>query len=359
VANQDKKRKIALVGYKLAKGGLERVFGSVSHLLNDANCEVYVIVLENEIEYSHSGKLINLGHFSKFQKYFQLRKLLKRNQFDYIIDFRHRINPGMELVFLHYIYANFRTIYTIHSSKLEVYLTNNKFVARQIFKKVHTIVAVSIALNEKIKRDFHFSKGVVISNSISEKEVVLDATNSRLPFKYCIAVGRLVSLKQFDKLIETYCQSDLFKNDIHLVILGDGEEKKRLQKQIENTELSAFIHLLGFKENTFEFLKNAEFLILSSKYEGFPMVILEALYMGTPVISLDCKTGPAEMIRDEFNGLLVENQNFEALKTAMDKLIMDKELYNFCKQNAKESTAPFSEDNIQRQWLDLLNINTN
>lgn len=357
--NQDKKRKIALVGYKLAKGGLERVLSSVSHLLNVAHCEVYVIVLENEIEYSHAGKLINLGHFSKFQKYFELKKLLKNNQFDHIIDFRHRINPWMELVFLYFIYANFKTIYTIHSSKLEVYITNNKLVARQIFNKIKTIVPVSIAMNDKIKQNYDFANGVVISNSISEKAVVLDAINSRLPFKYCIAVGRLVSLKQFDKLIETYCASNLFKNDIHLVILGDGEEKKHLQKQIENTELSAFIHLLGFKENTFEFLKNAEFLILSSKYEGFPMVILEALYMGTPVISFDCETGPAEMIRDEFNGLLVENQNFEALKTAMNKLIMDKELYNYCKHNAKESTTPFSEDNIQRKWLDLLNLNTN
>ena len=150
--NQDKKRKIALVGYKLAKGGLERVLSSVSHLLNVAHCEVYVIVLENEIEYSHAGKLINLGHFSKFQKYFELKKLLKNNQFDHIIDFRHRINPWMELVFLYFIYANFKTIYTIHSSKLEVYITNNKLVARQIFNKIKTIVPVSIAMNDKIKQ---------------------------------------------------------------------------------------------------------------------------------------------------------------------------------------------------------------
>lgn len=359
MAKQENQTKIALVGYKLAQGGQERVFSTVSALLKQAGCDVYVIVLEDEIEYPYFGMLKNLGNYSKFQKYFQLRKYLKVNQFDYIIDFRYRINPLMELLFLHYIYVGFNTIYTIHSSKLDLYFTRNNAVARQIFNKVNSIVCVSVAMNEKIKQDYDFANGVVISNSISEKTVVLDVENKRLPFKYCVAVGRLVALKQFDKLIETYCQSDLCKSEIHLVILGDGEEKERLQKQIENTELSTYIHLLGFKENTFEFLKNAEFLVLTSQYEGFPMVILEALHVGTPIISFDCETGPNEMIRDEFNGLLVENQNFEALKIAMNKFIMDKELYNFCKHNAKESTAPFSEDNIQRKWLDLLNINTN
>jgi glycosyltransferase involved in cell wall biosynthesis len=359
LAKQENQTKIALVGYKLAHGGQERVFSTVSALLNQANCDVHVIVLEDAIEYPYFGILLHLGSYSKSQKYFKLRKYLRNNQFDFIIDFRYRINPLMELLFLHYIYLGFKSIYTIHSSKLDLYFTKNRAVARQIFTKVQSIVSVSIAMNEKIKQDYDFANGVVISNSISEKTVVLDAGNKRLPFKYCIAVGRLVALKQFDKLIETYCQSDLCKNNIHLVILGDGEEKERLQKQIENTELSAYIHFLGFNENIFEFLKNAEFLVLTSQYEGFPMVILEALYMGTPVISFDCETGPNEMIRDEFNGLLVENQNFEALKTAMNKLIMDKELYNYCKHNAKESTALFSEDNIQRKWLDLLNLNTN
>lgn len=359
MAKQEKQTKIALVGYKLAQGGQERVFSTVAGLLHNSGCEVHVVVLENAIEYPYFGTLKNLGNYSKFQKYFQLRKYLKINQFDYIIDFRYRINPLMELLFLHYIYLGFQSIYTIHSSKLDLYFTKNSSVARQIFTKVHSIVSVSIAMNEKIKQDYDFANGVVISNSISEKSVVLDAENKRLPFKYCIAVGRLVALKQFDKLIETYCQTDLYRNEIHLVILGDGEEKERLQKQIDKTELSAFIHLLGFKATTFEFLKNAEYLVLTSQYEGFPMAILEALHVGTPVISFDCETGPAELIKDEFNGLLVENQNFEALKKAMNKMISDHELYEFCNKNTKASVIQFSEENIKKKWLDLLNIKTN
>lgn len=359
MAKQEKKPKIALVGYKLAQGGQERVFSNVSILLNDADCDVHIIVLEDAIEYPNGGALINLGLYSKFRKYIQLRNYLKNNDFDSVIDFRYRLNPFMELFFLHYIYASSNTIYTIHSSKLEVYFTKSRFVANQILKKVNTILSVSTAMNEKIKQVYQFEKGVVIANSISEETVVMNGTNTQLNFKYCIAAGRLVSMKQFDKLIETYVQSDLSTSDIHLVILGDGEEKERLQQQIKNTKKADYIHLLGFKENTFEFVKNAQFLILTSQYEGFPMVVLEALHLGTPVISFECETGPAEMIVDEFNGLLVENQNFDALKKAMNKMNNDKALYNFCKNNATTSIAPFSKKNIQKKWLTLLNINTN
>ena len=351
---QGKKTKIALVGYKLSSGGLERVFSSVSELLQNANFDIHVVVLENEIEYSYGGTLINLGNYSKFQKYFKLKQHLKDNHFDYVIDFRHRINPWMEMLFIYYLYAGFKFIYTIHSSKLEVYLTSKNWLSQKMLSKAYKIVPVSNALNEKIKKEFLFDKGIVIPNSIGLKATESDCLDQVLTYKYCIAVGRLVELKQFDKLIDAYCKSNLCNNGIHLVILGTGEEKERLEKQIQDSEMKSFIHLLGFKNNVFCYLKNAEFLVLSSKYEGFPMVVLEALYTGIPVVSFDCETGPRELVQNEFNGLLVENQNFKALEIAMNRFVADKELYYFCKENAKTSTALFSSGNCTNKWLDLL-----
>ena len=353
---QGKKIKIALVGYRLANGGLERVLSTVSELLHFSNCEVHVLVLEDEVEYPFHGTLINLGHYTKFQKYFKLRSYLKRNQFDYVIDFRHRINPLMELLFIHYFYAGFKFIYTIHSSKLDVYLTAKNWVAQQILNKAYKIVAVSNALNEKIKTKYYFEKGVVIPNSIAAKTIEIEYA-AELFFKYCIAVGRLVKLKQFDKLIDTYCTSDLPKRGIHLVILGKGEEKERLEKQIDGLQMSKFIHLLGFKNNVFSYVTNAKFLVLTSKYEGFSMVILEALFAGTPVVSFDCETGPSELLQNEYNGLLVKNQDFSALHKALERMVNDNCLYDFCKENAKASVTSYSKEKISEKWLDLINKN--
>ncbi|WP_432671470.1 glycosyltransferase [Flavobacterium sp. SM2513] len=357
MVNQAKKTKIALVGYKLAKGGLERVFSTVSELLHDAGCEVSVIVLDDDIEYSYSGTLINLGHLSKFQKYFELKKQLKTNQFDYIIDFRHRINPWMELIFLHYIYSGFKIIYTIHSSKMDSYLTDNKWVAKEILQNGYKIIAVSNALNEKVKKVYGFEKGIVIPNAIAKNNSDLDYKEIQLPYKYCIAVGRLIASKQMGKLIETYSKSNLPNSEIHLVILGDGEEKLHLQKRIEELELCDFVHLLGFKKEVYSYMKNAEFLVLSSKHEGFSMVILEALNQSTPVISFDCETGPRELVQHGFNGLLVESQNFDALEKAMNRMIADAAFYKFCKENAKNSVNAFSAKTVGEKWLKLFNNN--
>ena len=355
MAKQHKKTKIAIVGYKLAGGGLERVFSSVSKMLQESDCEVHVIVLENEIEYSYSGILINLGNYSRFQKYFRLKSYLKIKQFDYVLDFRHRINPWMELLFIHYLYLGFRFIYTIHSSKLAVYLTSNDWIARQILNNSYQIVTVSKALNEIVDEKYKFKKGVVIPNSISINSFDKNCDSANLPFQYCIAVGRLVELKQFDKLIDTYYKSVLSSKGIHLVILGDGSGKEVLQKQIEQLQMNNFIHLLGFKSDVFCYIKNAKYLVLTSKYEGFPMVVLEALSAGTPVIAFDCETGPRELIRNEYNGLLVENQNFVALQESLNRIENDNELYDRCKGNTIESIAQFSSEKVAIKWLDLLN----
>jgi glycosyltransferase involved in cell wall biosynthesis len=81
-----------------------------------------------------------------------------------------------------------------------------------------------------------------------------------------------------------------------MVILGTGEEQTLLENRIANLNLEDKVHLLGFKENVWDYISNAKFLVLSSQYEGFPMTILEALSLGIPVISFDCESGPNEMI---------------------------------------------------------------
>ena len=97
-------------------------------------------------------------------------------------------------------------------------------------------------------------------------------------------------------------------------------------------------------------------MVLSSLNEGMPNVILEALACETPVVAFDCLSGPAEMIVDKENGLLVENQNTQKLTEAMNLFVENEELYNYCKNNALESIQQFSLDNIAKQWLDLMKI---
>jgi glycosyltransferase involved in cell wall biosynthesis len=353
MTNHSKKPlKVAVVGYKLAEGGLERVFGTTTKMLHDAGIEVHTLVLEDKIDYEFGGKLVAFGNYSRFVKYFKLRSYLQKQQFDYVIDFRHRINPRMEWVFLNFIYRNLKFIYTVHSSRLETYLTDNNWVAKQMIRKAYKIVAVSNFIKQKIEDKFKTNSVVVVPNSISIHSV---SNAEKLPFNYIIAVGRLVPLKQFDQLIESYSNSVLPEKNIHLVILGTGEEQTLLENRIANLNLEDKVHLLGFKENVWGYISNAKFLVLSSQYEGFPMTILEALSLGIPVISFDCESGPNEMIINHHNGILVENQNFTELTHKMNIFVEDEVLYQNCKTNAISSVAKFQSEVVINQWLQVLN----
>lgn len=352
MTNHPKKQlKVAVIGYKLAEGGLERVFGTTTKMLHDVGIEVHTIVLEDKIEFEFAGKLFSFGKYSKFIKYFKLKNYLKKEKFDYVIDFRHRINPKMEWVFLHFIYRNVKTIYTIHSSKLENYLTENKWIAKRILQKVYKVVAVSNGVKQKIEIEFKNCAIEVIPNSFDFKT---PSNSEILPFKYVIAVGRLVKLKQFDKLIESYSKSHLPQKNIHLVILGTGEEQANFEKKISDFNLQAVVHLLGFKENVYDYISKAKFLVLSSQYEGFSMVILEALSLGIPVISFDCEYGPKELIHNNSNGILVENQNFDELTRKLDIFVEDEIFYQNCKNNAISSVGKFQSSVIVNQWLQIL-----
>lgn len=352
MTNHSKKQlKVAVIGYKLAEGGLERVFGTTTKMLHKAGIETHTLVLEDKIEFEFAGKLVSFGKYSKFIKYFKLRKYLKKEQFDHVIDFRHRINPKMEWMFLNFIYRNFKFIYTVHSSRLETYLTDDDWIANQMIQKAYKIVTVSHFIKQKIETKFNAKSVEVIPNSFAIHSV---STAEKLSFEYVVAIGRLVSVKQFDKLIESYANSNLPEKNIHLVILGTGEEQILLENKITDLNLKDKVHLLGFKRNVWNFISNAKFLVLSSQYEGFPMTILEALSLGIPVISFDCESGPNEMIINQHNGILVENQNFTELTHKLNIFVEDEILYQDCKNNTISSVAKFQTSVIVNKWLQIL-----
>lgn len=171
-------------------------------------------------------------------------------------------------------------------------------------------------------------------------------------FDYILAMGRLDKQKGFDILIKSFAKSNLRKR-VKLVILGEGEKRKNLEKLITKYDLKSQVLLFGKVDNPFIFMKYTKFFILSSRYEGFGNALLEALACRTPVIATDCETGTSEIIESEKNGLLVPVEDEEALKVAMEKLFYDRELYKRIKTNTRKSVEKFDIKNIVKEWLNL------
>lgn len=361
-----KKYKIALIGYRLSGGGSDKVMANLSLFFAKNNIDVHIIIVLDEVSYPYSGKLVNLGLlknktngvFNKIKRLISLRKYLKENEFDFIIDFRFRTKILQELLLARLIY-NAKTIFTVHSFLIDHYIPNNSWLTRLIYNHCHANVVLTQEMKELIVRKHKLDNVVMIPNPVNLEEICEKSNDSiDLDFEYIIAIGQYENnIKQFDKLILAYVDSELSKKQIHLVIVGEGNNSL-LKKVVKEFKATDFVHLIGYQNNPFKYLKKAKFLVLSSKNEGFSNVIAESLACGIPAVSFDCPCGPGTIIKDKENGILVENQNWDKLSGAMNEFVSDEKLYQYCKQNAKESIAPFLLDTIGNQWLDLMQINT-
>ena len=366
---QKRKYKIALVGYKLNSGGLEKVMSVLSVYFGKVGIDVHNIVFVDDVKYPYSGTLVNIGMmksgqsgvFSKLKLFLFFKKYIKENDFDYIIDFRYRIKPFQEYILSEFVY-NSKTIYTVHNSHLQTYLPNSRFLTKQICKEKHSVVCVSNGILELVKNKFQLQNSVLIYNPIDLDEIET-AANEEIEIKspYIIAAGRFSAnnVKQFDELIVAYSNSILPQKGVFLVLLGEGESKDFYQKIAIKSGVADKVIFLGFNNNPYKYFRNAKFLVLCSKYEGFGIVLIESLACETPVISFDCISGPKEIIIDKENGLLVENQNFEKLTQAINLLEEDSALYEHCKNNALQSVSKFSVEKIGKQWFELMKIDIN
>lgn len=172
--------------------------------------------------------------------------------------------------------------------------------------------------------------------------------------KTVLAVGRYSHQKGFERLIDAWklvCQK---VDDWQLLIVGDGELRQDLLRQIEANGLNEKIVLKKVQaEKMPDVYIHASIFALSSRYEGLPMVLLEAQAAGLPIVSFDCKCGPKDLIENGVNGFLVEEGNVDALACRLLVLINDKNLRTEMGQAAYRHSALYAEELIMKQWEDL------
>lgn len=164
--------------------------------------------------------------------------------------------------------------------------------------------------------------------------------------KYCLMIARLDCVpKDFETLFRAYEIAKEKGYDGKLYLIGDGPDKEKVENLRKNSFVSKDIVLLGRKENPYNWLKKADKLILSSKYEGFAMVLLEGLCLEKEVISSNCKTGPKEILNNN-RGVLFETGNFKELSRCI--------LNNREKKDLKFSLDEFKRENIFKKFIEIL-----
>ena len=286
------------------------------------------------------------------KRFFIFRKYVRKHDFDLIIDNRTRMAIVRELLISVFIYKLSRTIFVVRSFMLKKYFPKADFLTKLLYRKAYKIVGVSKEIAETIEQQYGFNNVTHIYNPVP----VFKESFEVVQMDYILALGRLKDdVKNYSFLIESYAVSKLKEQQIKLLILGDGEDKALLKKKVFELGLDQDILFYSHVSNPYNYIKQAKYVCLTSYYEGFPRVLVEALSLGTPVVSINCKSGPKEIVKHKDNGLLIEEYEKEAFANAMNSFIFDETLYNKCKSNARSSVTHLSVDNIALEWQRLIN----
>ena len=164
--------------------------------------------------------------------------------------------------------------------------------------------------------------------------------------RYIVAVGRLSPQKGFDVLIESFAKvKDV---DCDLVILGEGELRSDLEAQAKRLGLSDRVHLPGFMKNPHSVMARAQLFVLSSRWEGFGLVIVEAMALGIPVVATDCSGAPRELLLDGKLGHLVPPDDYDAMAVAITEALTSP---RGTKEERMHRAADFSAPVIAEQYL--------
>lgn len=251
-------------------------------------------------------------------------------------------------------------------SKKVLELHFNKFFRIQYGRKgiIGLIDRWRTRQDERIVR--RFDKFVVLTNEdkgywggLPNIEVIPNAAihvsknYSEVKNKRVIAVGRLDYQKGFDRLIQAWklVQHTGRFSDWKLDIFGQGEWREMLQQMIDKQGLQNTVKINPPTNAILNEYVHSSLLVMSSNYEGFGMVLIEAMSCGVPVISFDCKCGPKDIIQPGINGLLVPNGDIQALADAMMKVMEDEAYRKMLSLNARKVVDTYSEQAVMSQWI--------
>lgn len=175
--------------------------------------------------------------------------------------------------------------------------------------------------------------------------------------KRVIAVGRLDYQKGFDRLIEAWAlvQQNPACRSWRLDVFGQGEWQEMLEEMIRKRNLGQTARINPPSKQIGEEYAASSILVMSSHYEGFPMVMIEAMACGVPVVSYDFKCGPRDIIREGDNGLIIPEGDISALAKGICHLIQEEELRRSMSMKAQEVTTTYSEEKVMRRWITLFN----
>ncbi|MCK8066923.1 glycosyltransferase family 4 protein [Cobetia sp. 1CM21F] len=347
-----------------AGGGAERV---ASVMLNHwHNVERYNIKVVNTVDESKDLFKIdpgiarynlsfnyNVNGFKKIlekcKRFYKLRSSIKNNESEIVITF---LTYPSILLLISSIGLNKKVICCEHNN----YYAVDKKLIRVLRNILFYFFAhkITVLTHEDIYNYPKLLQGkiIVLPNplGIDGRVHTLEKHDDKLV--RLLFVGRLTRQKGIDRLCRIIQSLD--SHNWILNVCGDGELRPELESFIKNNNFQSKIFLRGNVENIADFYKSSDLLVMTSYWEGLPMVLAEAMSFGVPAIGFDCPTGPKKFITSYKTGYLVDNGNESHFATKLDEFISNKKVLKSYYTECLLVSSFYSIDNIQKVWLKIL-----
>jgi GalNAc-alpha-(1->4)-GalNAc-alpha-(1->3)-diNAcBac-PP-undecaprenol alpha-1,4-N-acetyl-D-galactosaminyltransferase len=354
--------KVTLIIYALGGGGAERVMSILANYWASHGWDITLIMLVDPTEASFYQldpriKLRSLGIaedstnlLAAIANTYRRVKILRREIIasapDVTISFMNSVNVYNILACWN---LNIPTIVSEHT-----YPGANDAgkIWQFLMKKFYRYADLVTVLTQNAVPFYPIEGGyqtIVMPNPIATPEPVV-AMDRLLPTFSLISVGRLDPRKGFDLLFRAFDQVHDRHPDWHLTILGEGEIRSELEALRSKLKLEDCVHLPGAVKNVSEYLYQADLFVMSSRVEGFPMALCEAMACGLPTIATDCLSGPSDIIDHGVNGLLVPPEDVDALAAGLEALMSDPDKRQQLAQNAPQILDRFGLEQVMVLW---------
>jgi len=332
------------------KGGTERV---ASLLANHLSCFYQITILSREIHSKENAyyldKRVNDIKFTGGGLDFlmQCKQHVAKSNPDIVVI--HTMSKLTPILLLGGIKA--KSVWSIEHVSFRFHSTFFRLLRRYFYKKIDRVI--TLTKEDAINYELFHPAITIIANPTPLPLKIDNVKNTSIALKNIVSIGRLTNQKGFDLLIEAWSLVENQYPDWSLYIYGEGEDRDKLEKMITGKSLNNII-LKGITSNIQAVYDNAAFYVMSSRFEGFGMVLIEAQSRGLPIVSFNCQSGPAEIITNNIDGYLVESKDVEALAERIRHLIENEFERESFSNNALLSAKRFESEVIIKQWVNLI-----
>lgn len=366
------KARIAFLIYTLKMGGAQKIAIDLASYLKKYY-EIYLIILgkENVFKIDDEIKVIQITQtiMRPLQIIKETREIVKKNRITFVMSFMERAN-----FINHYAFAGLKNItycLTVHNAPSLAFKNRGilkNFIINWCYKrfpKTIRIITVSKGIQEELERIYGFKNITVLYNAINP-ELLKQQTEKNEKSKNkgfnIVNVGRLLKQKNHILLLKIIKRLKEEISDIQCQIIGNGPLRHKLEKYCSHNNLDRNVTFLGERKEPFSHITGKPVFLLTSHFEGFGIVLVESLFFGIPVVSINCKHGPKEILQDEndsYGYVIEENRDedllIEQFVDHLKKLSENEEIYGQFQKKGKTRAKDFYIDRIGNNYYNYIN----